>query len=1184
MEESGGQSLDGSSIKPVSSLRSHFEQMANSEPNGHSSTREVSPKPVSHRTSIGEFPKHGMSRLEGENALAEGLRIARGRDLNAASPSALRPLRSEGNPSPSPTRALRPRPISTIAPSVAVHPPHTPPKVKTLNLSISNTPELLSSPVPLSATPRSASPKHFRTSSRPQTPSLGPSRSQSLSPSQPPSPPPPRRSGEFRRDASFRIPPPVKRAEKPQIPKKPSTLGPDTESKGLMPASISASKEKTSPFSSPPSSDSSPDHEPVAPPLPPNRPQVNVDSMLPPPQMNFERPPVHYSVANKRMAQETNGFVKSPISPQITGDRKPTLPMRPSEAIRNPKPRPLSQTISTRPPPLRTSLDRSRSTLVTSRAEAMPLVVNPPKRVVSTPTSQPQAQSRSHGRSMTIDRTSEKTPVEFRASSGFSGPPRTSTEVAPSTSIINDTARSGQSEYPDSSRSNRRPPNFKTGPREIPTKYDTRIFDVYGEYVCTSGQSTRVWTLLDGEQIMTLPHTEGIKIVSLAFKPGSNIQDEGSRLWLGNNIGDIMEVDIRAQNVVASKSNAHTRREIIKIHRHVQEMWTLDDGGTLHLWAPDSSGTPNLTNPHQSFRVPKGHTFSLVAGHQLWHAAGKDLRVFLPTLDGIEKFQVLQRPLCQPGTGDITSGTTLNSQHNRVYFGHSDGKVSIYSRRDYSCLGVINVSMYKITCLAGFRNNLWAGFSTGMIYVYDTTQKPWVVKKDWQAHHDPVIGLIADRSSFWTMDRAQTVSLGLDNMIRAWDGILLDDWIGAHMQSQEATFCDLKPIKALVMTWNAGASTPYHLQHSEEDAAFFRDLIKTSNTPDILVFGFQELIDLEDKKTTAKSFFKSKRKDPSEPEHMSHQYRDWRDFLTRCLGNYMPREELYHELHTASLVGLFTCVFVRAPLRDRIRSVSGAEVKRGMGGLHGNKGALILRFILDDTSLCFINCHLAAGQSQTRDRNNDITLILESSLLPVERDSTIRQDSFVGGGDGSMIMDHEICILNGDLNYRIDTMGRDTVVNAVKANNLAKLLERDQLLASKRKNPWFRLRAFDELPITFAPTYKYDVGTDNYDTSEKKRSPAWCDRVLYRGGDRVKQLDYRRHEVRVSDHRPVTALFDITIKTVSSKKRAMKWEECQRQLKKMKEKVFQESKAEYLLNFLGLDPATSTKLLEQNIR
>lgn len=220
----------------------------------------------------------------------------------------------------------------------------------------------------------------------------------------------------------------------------------------------------------------------------------------------------------------------------------------------------------------------------------------------------------------------------------------------------------------------------------------------------------------------------------------------------------------------------------------------------------------------------------------------------------------------------------------------------------------------------------------------------------------------------------------------------------------------------------------------------------------------------------------------------------------------------------------------------------------------------MLRFVLDDTSFCFINCHLAAGQSQTKDRNTDITAILEGALFPAERDHSVRLDSYVGGGDGTMILDHEICILNGDLNYRIDTMGRDTVVNAVKNNNLAKLLERDQLLASKRKNPWFRLRTFNEMPITFAPTYKYDVGTDNYDTSEKKRAPAWCDRLLYRGRDRIHQLDYRRHEVRVSDHRPVTGLFEIVIKTIEPKLREQKWDECQQKFLALKEKRGHEAK------------------------
>jgi phosphatidylinositol-bisphosphatase len=34
--------------------------------------------------------------------------------------------------------------------------------------------------------------------------------------------------------------------------------------------------------------------------------------------------------------------------------------------------------------------------------------------------------------------------------------------------------------------------------------------------------------------------------------------------------------------------------------------------------------------------------------------------------------------------------------------------------------------------------------------------------------------------------------------------------------------------------------------------------------------------------------------------------------------------------------------------------------------------------------------------------------------------------------------------------------------------------------------------------LSFAPTYKYDLFSDDYDTSEKMRIPAWTDRVLWR--------------------------------------------------------------------------------------
>lgn len=183
---------------------------------------------------------------------------------------------------------------------------------------------------------------------------------------------------------------------------------------------------------------------------------------------------------------------------------------------------------------------------------------------------------------------------------------------------------------------------------------------------------------------------------------------------------------------------------------------------------------------------------------------------------------------------------------------------------------------------------------------------------------------------------------------------------------------------------------------------------------------------------------------------MSRQYRVWMEHLTRSINDCMPLDEAYVLLHTANLVGLFTCVFVKHRERQRVKSVNASEVKRGMGGLHGNKvcsivlfetfltgqGALVLRFVMDDTSMCFINCHLAAGQTQTAHRNNDIAAILETESLPLESSLTTRADHFVSGGDGSMIMDHEICILNGDLNYRIDSIPRNVIIEDIRNNNL----------------------------------------------------------------------------------------------------------------------------------------------------
>lgn len=63
---------------------------------------------------------------------------------------------------------------------------------------------------------------------------------------------------------------------------------------------------------------------------------------------------------------------------------------------------------------------------------------------------------------------------------------------------------------------------------------------------------------------------------------------------------------------------------------------------------------------------------------------------------------------------------------------------------------------------------------------------------------------------------------------------------------------------------------------------------------------------------------------------------------------------------------------------------------------------------------------------------------------------------------------------------------------------LDSLLSHDQLQRMMRERKIFH-DGWREGPITFLPSYKYDVGTISlFDSSEKQRAPSWCDRILYR--------------------------------------------------------------------------------------
>ncbi|KAI9374635.1 Endonuclease/exonuclease/phosphatase [Aspergillus egyptiacus] len=1189
----GKDATDSAPIRPVSSLLSHFENLSyRRSPSATSnsprdSTLLKAPEPgddfrSSSRASL-DLPRP-TSPWVSTAELSNGHRdeSANGfQGRNGTSPG-ISPGRRQGRP-----MSMNLHSVPQMAPTLTVDSPRSPPRG--FNTYTNRVDDVRSGRSPPSASRESSHMSSGKTSSsRPTTPVDTPAapaegRPDHLSPGQ---------SATVGSTGGSPTLPPLNRATKPKIPAKPAALSFPEPNASLAPCPPRpSSQDRMSPFSTPPSSPEKPA---------PSRPTTERPVEIPRPSVR-QSPPLSAVEAPSRRSKE-----RSPAPPPGTmrGSRASSASRRSPapEPPRQGRPltvqipqgtyvQPLSLASAPLPAPVSQRSDHSQD-----RPGLPPRQPSVARRNGRSPARQPAASENPPPHRLTPRTDSIRNPVQIQGQPSSTretkpGPPPPAPDrpvvdrqhVRPAVAeepiaVVEEPPT--RTDYPNASNTNRRPPILRTGPREINTRYDTRLMDVCGKHVCTTGYITRAWDLTTGDQLMSLAHGETVKSLSIAFKPGAGLEDEGKRIWIGTNSGELHEIDIMTGSIVASRSYP-SRREIIKILRHKKEMWTLDDEGRLLVWPPDESGVPNLQysfhNPYD--RVARGHTFSMVVGDTLWLAAGKEVHVYRPNARDDTSFKVLRKPLGSHHAGEVTSGAYTTKDGGRVYLGHADGKVTIYSANEYTCLSVVNVSLYKINCLGIVGDKLWAGYKTGMIYVYDTSTNPWTVLKDWCAHASPVCGFLLDTSSVWTMNRLQVTSLGTDNCIRLWDGMLEDDWLEIQMQKRDVEFCSFREISAVIMTWNAGASTPGSVRTS----TFIQDAIHPENPPEILVFGFQELVDLENKKITAKSLLLgSKKKESGEKEHMSRQYRVWMEHLTRCINDCMPLEESYVLLHSANLIGLFTCIFVKHKERNKIKDVSAAEVKRGMGGLHGNKGALVFRFVLDDSSLCFVNCHLAAGQTQTTNRNNDIAAILETESLPVETSLTSRLDHFVSGGDGSMIMDHEICILNGDLNYRIDSIPRNVIIEDIRNNNLAKLLERDQLLASRRKNPGFRLRAFQESPITFAPTYKYDVGTDEYDSSDKKRSPAWCDRVLYRGLGRVKQLEYRRHEVRASDHRPVSARFKFRIKTVLPEKRDMVWDACQKDFQDERRRLASEASIEYLISVLGTDPKQARALILNN--
>lgn len=75
--------------------------------------------------------------------------------------------------------------------------------------------------------------------------------------------------------------------------------------------------------------------------------------------------------------------------------------------------------------------------------------------------------------------------------------------------------------------------------------------------------------------------------------------------------------------------------------------------------------------------------------------------------------------------------------------------------------------------------------------------------------------------------------------------------IADEMYLRQPEYCTYRKVKVLICSWNIDASKPDDLEQSIDSSKFLRLWLTSVNSPDIIVIGFQEIIDLESGKMTA---------------------------------------------------------------------------------------------------------------------------------------------------------------------------------------------------------------------------------------------------------------------------------------------------------------------------------------------
>lgn len=206
----------------------------------------------------------------------------------------------------------------------------------------------------------------------------------------------------------------------------------------------------------------------------------------------------------------------------------------------------------------------------------------------------------------------------------------------------------------------------------------------------------------------------------------------------------------------------------------------------------------------------------------------------------------------------------------------------------------------------------------------------------------------------------------------------------------------------------------------------------------------------------------------------------------------------------------------------------------GIGGVIGNKGGLVARLHVGNTTLAFCSCHLAAHEGAAYlNRRNQMSSEVLSETMSASGSRPL---------DIAHSADHVIWL--GDLNYRIDLglsgvehekskAGHAAHVAAVRdlieAKQWGSLAHADELNAVRARGDAFV--GFREGDYPFPPTFKVERAPGV--SYKAQRTPSYCDRILWKSmppceGQLALRWICAIAEVSTSDHKPVVAAFGLS--------------------------------------------------------